>query len=358
VSSLSRGARLVQDCVTRFGLDLTDLTVYTEAASGPYLYTPLVAAAAGAEEVIAVTADSIYATAADVAGATSAAAAELDLATRIHITERGRPDEVGRSDIVTNTGFVRPIDAALVSMMKRTAVVPLMWETWELRASEVDLASCRRHGILVLGTDEGRAPLDFHPYLGLVALKVLFELSLEAYRTRVLLLGTGEVFGASIAASLTRAGATVDWYSADSRGGRYDDLAPYWDEHGHEVDALILAEHRSPRPLIGPGGYLSYESLRARRPDLGVGVIAGHHDPDGLLGSGLRTFPGRIRPFGYMSYQPSDLGPRPVLELYAAGLRVGQEMARARLRGLGLDDARDYALARSPAMGFHVREVG
>jgi hypothetical protein len=53
-----------------------------------------------------------------------------------------------------------------------------------------------------------------------------------------------------------------------------------------------------------------------------------------------------------MSYQPDQLGPRPVLELYAAGLRVGQAMATARLRGRSLEEATSFALRTSPAMAF------
>ena len=38
------------------------------------------------------------------------------------------------ADVVTNSGHVRPIDAETVAWMKPTAVVPLMYEAWELAA--------------------------------------------------------------------------------------------------------------------------------------------------------------------------------------------------------------------------------
>ena len=49
-----------------FRLDLTQLVVYTEAASGTYLHTPILAACAGAERVYALARDSSYGSAADV----------------------------------------------------------------------------------------------------------------------------------------------------------------------------------------------------------------------------------------------------------------------------------------------------
>ena len=56
-----RAARLLRQAIADYGLDLSGLTVFTEAASGPYLHTPILAALAGAEKVYAQTANSAYA---------------------------------------------------------------------------------------------------------------------------------------------------------------------------------------------------------------------------------------------------------------------------------------------------------
>jgi hypothetical protein len=48
----------------------------------------------------------------------------------------------------------------------------------------------------------------------------------------------------------------------------------------------------------------------------------------------------------------ADLGPKPVIDLHAAGLRVGEVMARARLAGKNLDDTISMALTMSPAQEF------
>jgi hypothetical protein len=62
------------------GLDLAGLTVYTEAASGPYLWPPLLAALAGAR-VTALAADTRFHRAGDAAAATAAAAQRLGVPT-------------------------------------------------------------------------------------------------------------------------------------------------------------------------------------------------------------------------------------------------------------------------------------
>ena len=47
-----RVVKLIRDTIEFLKLDLSGLVVLTEAASGPFVVTPVVAAAAGAERVI------------------------------------------------------------------------------------------------------------------------------------------------------------------------------------------------------------------------------------------------------------------------------------------------------------------
>ena len=261
------------------------MDVYTEAASGPYLLTPLLAARAGAA-VTAATRESEYGTAASVRDATLAAAKELGVVVRV-VFERTRVD-LAQADIVTNTGFVRPIDAELVSWLKPTAVVPLMWETWEFRPDELDLDACRERGILVLGTDESQGPAPMYGYGGPIALKLLFELGLEAYRTRVLLLGGGRGLGESMAAALAAVGAYVTWFSSGSDSGApYEELPEHWAARGPDYDVCVVAEHADPRPLLGPRGLLGFGTLAASNPGLRIGVVSGNVDASALAASGL-----------------------------------------------------------------------
>ncbi len=51
-----------------------------------------------------------------------------------------------------------------------------------------------------------------------------------------------------------------------------------------------------------------------------------------------------------MSYQPSELGPYPVMDLFAAGLKVGQISANARKEGLSLSEAAKVTLRNAPAL--------
>jgi hypothetical protein len=348
--------QLVQDLIETFELDLRGLTVLTEAASGPYLWTPLIAARAGATRVLALTRDSGFDAKESVRDQTLAAAEAWGVAAQVEVSFERRPDWVEAADVVTNSGFVRPIDAGMVSNMKATAVVPLMWETWEARESDVDLAACREKGILVLGTRESEPPCDMKGYAAPLAIKMLLELGLEVHRTRIALLGAQPILGAPMCVGLRSLGVDVTWFGSDEDAQAaafpYAGFGDYIVREGRFVDAIVVAEHRDPQRLLGSGGLADWEELRQMNPSVALGIIAGNVDCAGLAQSGLHYFPADIRPFGYMSYQASALGPRPVLELYTAGLKVGLEMARARLAGLDVAAARARALQRSPAMSF------
>src|SRR5919109_1201567 len=97
----------------RFALDLSGLAVFTEAASGAYVFGPILAARAGARRVYAVTRDSRYARAEAVIAATREAAVHWGVEGVVEVAA-GRPVEwVADADVFTNSGFVRPIDRAM-----------------------------------------------------------------------------------------------------------------------------------------------------------------------------------------------------------------------------------------------------
>jgi hypothetical protein len=118
-----RAARLVDRLIDEFKLDLSGFAVFTEAASGAYLWTPLIAARAGARRVYAITRDSSYGAAADVERDTGQLAVRLGVADKIKVVRTRSREDISDCDIFTNSGFVRPINAALIEWMKPTAVV-------------------------------------------------------------------------------------------------------------------------------------------------------------------------------------------------------------------------------------------
>ena len=122
--------------------------------------------------------------------------------------DRKDPAIVGSADIVTNSGRIRPIDAETVGHMKPSAVIPLMYESWEYRAADVDLEACRTRGILVGGTNERHPAVDVFSFLGQMALLQLHEAGIAVRGSRILLL-CDNAFAPFIEHDLKAAGADV-----------------------------------------------------------------------------------------------------------------------------------------------------
>jgi hypothetical protein len=336
----ARVGRLIEDAVTRFELDLTGVTVLTETASGPFVVTPLIAARAGAD-VIAVTRDSRFGSAVDVKTYTSCWARRLGIASGIEVFIGDAIDRAGDADLITNLGFVRPIDSLFIGRMREHAAVTLMCEPWEIRAEDVDVPACVAAGIPVLGTNERDARLETFRFVGMLALKLLLELEIEVLRCRILVLSS-EPFAGPVAACLRAAGAELTLVDL-TRGD--DPCAPEVQAALESVDAVLVAEHRDRRAVVGGASGLPLEALVARGTP--VAHLAGRvDDPDQRL---RKHPPGPVAP-ATMTVTTDALGPLPVVDLHAAGLRVGQALVTAMRATRSAADAQAAALGEGLAL--------
>lgn len=340
-----RCRRLVEDAIGKFGVDLNGLVVLTEAASNHYCLTPLIAALAGADRVIALGRDSRYGSFTTVRNELLDLANAWGVKDRFSVIDNRLDASIVEADVVTNLGFVRPLDAVFLSLLKSTVALPLMWETWEFRPQDLDIGACRRLGIPVLGTNEDHPDLGTMNYLGPVAIKLMFELEVEVLRSRVVIVGGGK-FAAPIRAAMLAAGAeSAEVIEPSQEMGRLN----CW----NRADAIVFAEHRVPDLLFGSGGWLEPGRIAAVNPSVGVAHICGHVDEASLRNAGLRYTPMALAGFGYMSVTTDFVGPRPVIDLHAAGLRVGELLARLRLTGVPAFDAEMQVLHECPlAQGF------
>lgn len=336
--------RLIQQALKKFNLNLSGLKILTEAATGYYILTSIIAALAGADKVYALTKDSKYGTIEEVKKTTLSLANRWDIGQKIDIILSRCDERIGEADIVTNLGFMRPIDKELISRLKETAVIPLMFETWEFRKEDVDLAECKRRGIPVLGTNEHAPELDTFSYIGPLAIKLAFELDIEVIHSNVVVVGGG-AFGESTVKAFKQLGANVTNIQVN-KGDRLDDN---WvlDEVA-KSDLLVFVEHVCRDLLVGTNGQLSLGTLLQINPSISIVHIAGFVDGNAIEQSQIPHRPKKIGSLGYMSITTDYLGPKPLIDLHTAGLKVGEAMARARLGGLTCEEAIQVALKSSP----------
>lgn len=346
-----RQSRLIAESIEKLGLDLSGLVVLTEAATGNYAYTAAICAAAGADRVIAAARDTKYGSMEEAESQTGSAADAMGLRGRIEIVSHLADETWGAADIVTNLAALRPIDVGVVNALKATAAVPLMFETWEFREKDIDLRYCWDRGICVLGTNEDHGALRIMDYLGMLVAKKLSEEGIETLGSRILVVGAGKFFF-KVCRNLELMGAMVLRWSADFEEAGYvvseERLSAL-----KGVDAIVIAdEPNSERCTIGAGGLISVSDLRGRCPDAIIVQLAGVVSRPELMAYGMKCIPDEEPPVGHMGWSLSELGPKPVIDLHAGGLKVGELLARGRLAGLSPADATEQALRNPVCQDF------
>ena len=337
-----RLAKLMRETIANLELNLSGMTVLTEAASGAYVVTPIIAALSGADRVLALTRDSQYGSADEVIEQTRALCALLRVPEEQIEIYRERSNHLfAGADIVTNLGFVRPIDAPAVASMKTTAVVPLMCEGWEIRPGDVDLDACRGKGVIVLATDEEHPKVNVFDYTGWLAMKMLFDAQVEIHQSRIVVVSTDK-FGSTIQRRLEQCGAQAALISDLRDAANRSKLGG--------CDAVLIADYSRDDLIVGAGGDIEAAELATLARGATLIQYAGRVDAEGLLASGATLYPRAEVGAHRMAFTLAALGARPVVELHAAGLKVGQALAHARLREqLSVAGAVEYALLNSPA---------
>ncbi|WZP01118.1 hypothetical protein EP7_005495 (plasmid) [Isosphaeraceae bacterium EP7] len=310
-----RLSRLCREAVDRCRLDLSGAIVLTEAATGAYVVTPILAALAGAGRVFALARASSYGTVEEVVEQTESLARAASVSGVIEVMTEKTPEVIALADVVTNSGHVRPIDRAMVERMKPTSVVPLMYESWEFRDADIDLQACRERGILVAGTNERHPAVDVFSYLGIMAVKLLLDAEVAVFGSRILLLSDNP-FEPYIRRGLVAAGASVKT-AVDLVEGLGSD----------PVDAVVVAMQPRVGPILGP---LEAELLAKSHPGVVVGQFWGDLDRDALDAVGIAFWPRTAPARGHMGILPSGVGPEPIVRLQTGGLKVAEVLMKSR----------------------------
>jgi len=305
--------RLMQEAIAYCRLDLSGATVLTEAASGAYRVTPVLAAMAGAKVVYAVTRSSRHGTVEEIVAQTDALARLAGVNDRIIVVTEIQADLVAKADIVTNSGHVRPIDAEMIGWMKPTAVIPLMFEAWEFRSADIDLAACRGRGIAIAGTNERHPAIGVFSCLGEMASKLLLDAGVAVRGSRILLL-CDNPFLPFIRDGLTSGGAAVEAYR------RLSD-AP----ERSTCDAVLVALRPESQPCLDAH---EARTIARRWPGAIVAQFWGDVDRAALGAAGVPVWPLLAPRAGHMGILPSDIGPEPVVRLQAGGLKVAEVLRK------------------------------
>ncbi|MCE3259962.1 MAG: hypothetical protein K0S12_1603 [Bacteroidetes bacterium] len=325
----------IEQAVSRLNLDLKGKTVLTEAASGAYVVTPVIAALAGAQ-VYAYTKSTRYGTVEEVKKQTYDLLKELSIdESKLVVIDTLTPEIISKADIITNSGHIRPLDKEKLQHAKSTVVIPLMYEAWEWRDADLDITFCREKRIPVGATNERHNEIDVFNHLGDMALKMIFDAGLCPYKNNYVLICNND-FGPHIAQVLSKVCGGLAVCDVKENKEKYKGLNIDWigdfpdftvPEKYRNSDAVIFTAYPFVDTWIGDKETLiPAEKLKKEINDPLILRYAGHIDETFCKGR-LRFYPEHVHP-GHMGILPSAIGFDPIIRLQSGGLKAGELLLR------------------------------
>lgn len=315
-------------------LDLSGKVVLTEAATGAYVVTPVLAALAGAK-VYAYVKDTRYGTKADAIDATKKVLAHWqgDLP-EITFLDELSPDVIASADVITNSGHLRPLNEAVLRYAKNDLVIPLMYEAWEWRNADMDLSYIRKRGFRLGATNERHPDVDVFNFLGDMAIRQILDAGLCLYDNKFVLICNND-FGPFIAKVLSKVCGGLGVIDVPANRHAYNFENVHWigdfpavniPDSYRDAEAVIFTAYPFTTSWIGNNG----EPMAAKqfKKNFRHAVLlryAGDMDTDALTEKGMRYFPQQVCP-GHMGVLPSSIGYEPVIRLQAGGLKAAEAM--------------------------------
>jgi len=316
-TNYTREIKLIKSAVEKLNIDLIGQTVLTEVGSNNYILSPIIPLLAGAEKVFAWTRDSRFGMSADIISECISIAKSLGLENRLHFSSNVKDtNQVAEADIITNSGFLRPLNENLLKYAKSNAVLPLMFEKWEMRASDIDINYCNEKGIKVAGTWENHPDIKVFSGSGPLGIKLLMEAGLEVYQNNILV-WSDDHFGEETTKALKGFGASHVINSINIEDF-YSNLS--------DLDAIYICDYDEHRKYFGEVSIFDIDKIKEVNPSLKVVHLYGNIDATLLSEQGIDLYPNKDGYAEVMTETLAYLGPKLLINLQAAGYKVAQTM--------------------------------
>jgi hypothetical protein len=314
-------------------INLNNLVVLTEAANGPYSSTSILALLAGAK-VYAYSKNTKYGSTETVFNQINNIVKLINTDVDIKFIKDVTPDIISECDIITNSGHLRPLDINLLKYAKQGLVIPLMYESWELRDSDIDIQYCHDNSIPVAGTNECHPKIGVFDYLGEMAINLIENSGINIESGKVILISNNK-FGYYIARSLSEACNRLGIIDTKLNKRNYilDDKCVWLsnfpriniDRSFLNSDCIVFTAYPFDKEWIGFNSVIDPEEFKNQLLKPFLLRFAGDVNTNDLFKSGISYYPHKIDS-GHMGILPSSIGYEPVIKLQAGGLKVGQDL--------------------------------
>ncbi len=312
---MNRAIKIIDEVRDKLKVDLSGYTVLTEIGSNNYIFTPIIASLCGAKKVYALAKDNSYGAANDIILKAQAYTESLGI-NNIEFFENTVPLSIYESiDILTNSGNLRPINKQIIDLLKPTAVIPLMFEAWEIRDEDINVSYCKERNIKVAGTWENHPDIKVFDYCGMLGVKMALEAGLEITGNKIIV-WSNDHFGEVISSKFLKEQASV--IQTTSVKEVYDNLK--------DTDLVFIADYDEQKSYFGEDAIFDTRKIKELNPSVVFVHLYGDVDTDFCKKNEINISP---KFQGYpmrMTHTLGYVGLLPILKLQVAGLKVAQEM--------------------------------
>jgi len=322
---VDRGLSIIENTIRDLELNLEGKVVLTELGSNDFCFTPLIPAIANAHKVYAVVNDSKYGLAKDIKSQFDFYFKNIKGFNKIEVFCNELPDSaIKDADIITNSSPLRPLDKIFLSKTKKGVVIPLMYEAWEFRDSDIDINFCKENNITIAGTWENHPQLGVFEYVSTLGLKLALNAGYEI-RGNNIYVWSDDHFGKMISKGFLSIGGNVfEGVSVDE----FYKLLP-------SLDFIFLCRYNEERSFFeGESPIFSVERIKKVNSKIGIIHLYGLIDYKRVLNYGFNVYPQKNGYPKHMTETLSFSGQVPVLRLIVGGFKVAQELCEKNISQL------------------------
>lgn len=314
---LNRAKKIILNTIDYLKLDLSELTILTEVGSGLFNYTPIIAQFANAKKVYAYAKNNNYGTANDAINVCLEKINYYNLDNKlIEFTSNTLPSNfIKDSQIITNSGNLRPLDSTKLKYASKNVVIPLMYEAWELRESDIDVNYCLENKIPVAGTWENYPGLEIFNYCKNLITKIVYEAGFEIKGNKIIV-WSSDHFGKLAVEGFSQLGAN-EILLINKKSELYDNI--------EGVDFIFFCDYMSNDILLSDqNGLIDINLIKEKNNNISIIHLCGDIDNEFLNKKDINVFPNKKGYSVRMTFTLADLGITPALSLITAGFKVGE----------------------------------
>lgn len=320
--------RIIRQSIKHFKLDLSGLAVLVPSLPPEPALAPLMAAFAGAKDVYMICDDLVTLNIA------SLVKNELNLDTEFHFVSEITPQVLSQVDCIIAGEDTPYIDAGVVSVLKKDCVITVLPQNLDFKETKgINLTDCAKRKIPVAMVNPSDHNLMLYKYFAHVISKRCYLAGLDIFRSKILLVGNGELLESSLS-HLKTSGAHI--YAAHTDRPQDQD---YILKHLCEVDAIVVADYPQKAGLvIGNNGFIKTADILNCNSDVKIIHLSGKIDTSMLDIHRINYSPSMGCHSG-LNINIAEMGMKAVCDITAACLKTVECLVKSKNRTMLPDEA-------------------